>query len=190
MAWLPIYATTVDFDWLRELLAVDGEIAFVVADGPRRWRATLTIDKLPPGRHCLWHVPSGPLPLLNRAADAPPAHVPDPWRGWAELRTGVDPTTPYFGPGHPGIVWLNARVESHPNCVALSSFEWIGNWYSIIGSPAPKVTEKWWQSLRRRIRKVATHVPRGGPGASTPPEIYALPDAQHKFEVGWFGGNN
>ena len=65
-------------------------------------------------------------------------------------KTGANPKVPYFGAGHPGVYWLNARTESTYNsdCLGLSSFEWIGNWYKAIGIEAHPATKKWWERLK------------------------------------------
>jgi hypothetical protein len=172
-----MYLVHEDLPTLIELVGED--IAFIVADGERRWRATLDRSRPLRLRTALWHVPSGPLPLLRSSPDLPVGKVADPWAGWTEERTGADATTPYFGTGHPGVFWLNLRIPgSRPGSVCgLSSFEWIGNRYSIIGSPAPLVTAKRWEKLRRQIKKNAHKVPRGGRSEATPAEIWAFPGA-------------
>jgi hypothetical protein len=185
MPWLPLYADETDIPELASWLNADDDVAFIAADRPRCWKAVSSVDAITGGRYCLWHVPSGPLPLLG---DGPVQdnHVPDPWAGWTEMRTGADPRTPYFGPGHPGVIWLNPRPAgySRPGAVGLSSFEWIGNHYRLIGSPAPEATEKWWQRLRRSVKKVAIRVPREGPCNGPHPEIWAFLSAYQRFLQG------
>jgi hypothetical protein len=39
------------------------DIAFIVADGPGRWRTVQLLDRIDVDRIALWHIPSGPLPL-------------------------------------------------------------------------------------------------------------------------------
>jgi hypothetical protein len=105
--------------------------------------------------------------------------VHNPFSGWNELRTGADPTTPYFEAGHPDVIWLNLRL--HPkernSACGMSSFEWIGNHYGITGNPAMKTTELWWSSLRRRIQSIAKKVPRQTLSSPNRREIFALPAA-------------
>jgi hypothetical protein len=181
MAWLPIYAADNDWDLLLGLLNADSEIAFVSSDGAGRWRAINTIARLSVGRYCLWHVPSGPLPLL-RPGGQPSGLVEDPFAGWREERQGADKEQPYFGPGHPGVFWLNVRPDtfgkySGVRTIGLSSFEWIGNWYRSLGSSPELSTERWWRRLGAWARRHATKVPRGGLSQHDPPEIWALPCA-------------
>jgi hypothetical protein len=170
---------------LSAMLNADEEIAILVTDGPRRWKAVLGLSTLSMGRIGMWHIPSGPLPLL--APDKKDAlQVHDPLSGWNEMRTGADPTTPYFGAGHPGVIWLNLRP--HPkernSACGMSSFEWIGNHYSLIGNPATKATELWWRSLRRRIRRIAKKVPRQHLSSPSRSEIFAFPAALILLEAG------
>lgn len=178
MPWLPLYATEEDLQNVFSWLSGEEELAFLLNDGPRSWRAHSRCRYTGDARYCLWHVAGGPLPLLGQRGSAPRI-VGDPWNGWTEIRTGADPTTPYFGPGHPGIIWLNARARSKrkPNGVGLSSFEWIGNRYRTIGSAATPQTERLWKRLGRSIKKGARQIPREGPCDGPHPEIWALPGA-------------
>ena len=192
MAWLPIYIDENDAGLLLDCLNSDAEIAFIVSDGDGRWVARSTLAAPTDERFCLWHVPSGPLPLV-RPGGAVPSVVADPWGGWSELRSGADPTRPYFGPGHPGIIWWNIRTKSYltPGALGMSSFEWIGNHYRIIGSAADQSTERWWAGLRKLVRKMkARRIPRSGPIDGPHPEIWALPSAMAKIHAGMPRDNN
>ena len=85
----------------------------LVEDGFRqRWKAVRTVERLKDGNHKLWHIPAGPLPLL--AEDGPDRDIHDPWEGWTERRSGADPTTPYFGAGHPAEIRLELWTRDHP----------------------------------------------------------------------------
>lgn len=178
MSWLPMYVDKADLQQLLSWLNSDEEIAFIVSDGPKRWKAVPSLQKIASGRFCIWHTPSGPLPLLGYGT-IKDTSVSDPRSGWTEVLTGADPNTPYFGSGHPGIVWLNAWPAAYrdPKAIGLSSFEWIGNHYRCIGRPAPETTEKWWQRLRKSVKKVAHRIPRDGPCDGPRPEIWAFPSA-------------
>lgn len=99
------------------------------------WIAVKRLDGLPDGIYTLWHVPSGPLPLL--AGNGPLKVRKDPlgfgpsrsmtikqalgyeddvidnaWAGWIEREPGADPSQPYFGPGHPGAIRLEVETRS------------------------------------------------------------------------------
>ena len=194
MAWLPFYASENDSPTLLSHLNTSEEVAFIVSDGPGKWIARKTVDALPDGRYCLWHIPSGPLPHF-RGVKEPPGEITDPFGGWSEERAGADPTQPYFGAGHPGVIWLNIHYKvtdrlSGETLVGLSSFEWIGNHYRSAGVAAKPETEKYWKNLGRWLKKHAVKVPRCGPRQPTPPEIWAFSDAQAMFEAGVEGGNN
>jgi hypothetical protein len=191
MAWLPLYMDRDDAGQLLVSLNADPAIAFIVADGPSKWIARQTLPDISQRRVCLWHVPSGPLPLLN--AERATRTVDDPWAGWTELRSGADPTNPYFGAGHPGIVWWNVQIESRSPTggIGLSSLEWIGNHYRIIGSGAESSTELWWAGLRKSVRKQkAKRIPRSGPIDGPRPEIWAFPSALAKITSGIPRDNN
>lgn len=193
MPWLPIYADEADCSVLLDYLNHSEEIAFIVSVGAGKWSAIQRLETLNPGRHCLWHVPSGPLPLFRGAGESP-GKIENPFSGWVEVKAGAVASQPYFGPGHPGILWLNVRgVEVHHlsgmATVGLSSFEWIGNHYKAIGSAANPETEKFWKILGRWVKKTSTKVPRGGINQSTPPEIWAFSGAESRLKNGARGGN-
>jgi hypothetical protein len=196
MPSIPFYADQADFDWLVWWRHSEADIAWIVGDGPGRWRAVATCGATSGGTYCLWHTPSGPLPRLV-AIDRKPSFNPiatlyrtevvsDPWAGWEEGMTVADPPQPYFGAGHPGVIWPKARIRGSdgPDAIGMSSFEWIGNRYRSIRKGAPDVTEKWWQRLRRQVKKRAVCIPREGPIDGPKAEILALPSALRRIQDG------
>lgn len=186
MPWLPLYLFDDDPDTLLAMLNDDPEAAFIVPDGIGKWKAVETLPVFTERRHTIWHVPSGPLPLTAAVFGDPDGLITDPWQGWTEKRAGADPTTPYFGAGHPGIFWLNLKNHTHANerTIGLSSFEWIGHRYAKIGRLVEPATDKWWKRLNAAVRRASTKVARGGPHAPFKPEIYALPGAARAFAQG------
>lgn len=184
MPWLPIYADQADVAVILSDLNEDADICFIIADGAKRWRAVHQLDRLTDGRYCIWIHSAGPLPLL-RPDRQPPGLVSDPWLGWTELRTGANPTQPYFGTGDPKIIWFNVLTTGKtPGAIGLSGFEWIGNRYGAIGRPAPGLAERCWRRLGRKIKKTAKRIPRQGPLEGPNPEIWACPSALASIVAG------
>ena len=103
MPWLPIYANANDFPIILDWLNRSEDLAFIVSDGRSRWRAVESIDTLDNNRFCLWHVPSGPLPLLHAKPSREVGSISDPWKGWKELREGADASQP--GRCSSSVVW-------------------------------------------------------------------------------------
>jgi len=192
MPWLPMYLVSQDAPPLLALLNEDPDLAFLVTAGAGRWIAHSRVPDLSLGRTALWNVPSGPLPLLGTTASDADEVVADPWAGWTENRKGADPAVPYFGAGHPGVIWSNLRIQARDvdSTCGLSSFEWIGNRYAGIGSAATTRTERWWKSLRGRVRKITHRVPRARLDSSSPPEIYAFRSAYELMMNGRNADNN
>src|SRR3990172_11497294 len=192
MPWIAMYLTTEDVDTLVLMLSKDKEVAFLVPTGPYQWRATLELMPPYPERVAVWHIRSGPLPLVGGEVDHADQPVPDPWAGWTERHTGHDPSTPYFGVGRPNVLWLNLRPKSpeDQHAFGLSSLEWIGNRYRAIGLTAKPETVRWWRLLRRRLTRIAKRVPRGTLSAALPPEVFAFPNAYRYLEVGCSGDPN
>jgi hypothetical protein len=113
---------------------------------------------------------------------SPVGEVSDPFAGWTEIRSGAD-GQPHFGPGYAGIIWWNVKTNSQQVAgLGLSSFEWIGNHYKIIGKPAKAEAEAWWKRLRNAAERLkAVRVPRPGPIDGPRAEIWALPSALQKI---------
>jgi hypothetical protein len=186
MPWLPIYADSFDFEKILGYLNASEELAFIVTNGLGRWIAVPTVHAIESSTICLWHVPSGPLPLLHPKPSKEIGSISDPWAGWEELRAGADSSKPYFGAGHSGIIWLNVRPKSRldPNAIGLSSFEWIGNHYWAIGQRADESTEKFWRNMRRWVQKSTIKIPRSGPLDGPHAEVFAFPSAVAAFNAG------
>src|SRR5262245_46034700 len=108
MPCILFYADEKDFRILLNFLNDHPDIAFIVSNGPHRWRAERKVPRLK-RESALWHVPSGPLPLLYPPPSEKEERIRNPWEGWKELFPGADTNSPYFGPGHPGIIWLNRQ---------------------------------------------------------------------------------
>lgn len=210
MAWLPMYLLDKDVEFLNDWLNQEEEIAFLVSNGHQQWIAKKEHDILAdigtqtfgaghnftvPNfvEYNLWHVPSGPLPLLDANKGVArlrfdkedwneDGKIENPWLGWTEIRTGAKSSVPYFGAGHPGVFHLEIKLP-HDDEIRMSNFGWIGNHYKIIGNGAEKVTEKFWNKLRRMAKKVATQIPRSNdPNAKK--EVYAFPTAYKEIQSG------
>jgi hypothetical protein len=187
-----MYLEAADTSLLLKWLDEDGEIAFLVGDGPGRWKAVEKLSQPVDGTHSLWHIPGPPLPLLGPKATDLGGFVQDPWKGWTERRAGADPGRPYFGAGHISNPHLNIRVRYvSPNpdrggrdVLGMSSFEWIGNHYRAIGAATSSSTEAWWKRLRKWISKRAVKVARDGAWDGANPEIWAFPAAIEAIRAG------
>ena len=186
MPWLPMYIDNDDLKMIIDWLNQEECIAFIVNDGigveKTKWKAVKSINDYSHNRYCLWHVPSGPLPLLTEEINFTKTIV-NPFEGWEEERTGADDSQPYFGAGHIGIFWLDNSTKTieKEKAIGLSCFEWIGNHYRILGYGAPEATEKWWQKLKRWVKKQATLIPRE---ENMKPEIWCFPGAMDKIQKG------
>ena len=184
MPYIGIYAVEADLPTLFGLL--DDEVAFIVSDGPDRWRASRTLNGVDAHEVTLWHIPSGPLPLLGETKSSPDGVVSDPWAGWTERRAGADRYQPYFGTGHPSVIRLKVAPSGRePSSICgRSGFEWIGNHYAVLGSRAAKPTELWWKRLRRKVSQVGRKVPYGNDPDMAAHTLWALPAAYELLAQG------
>ena len=208
MAWIGMYLLKDDLEFLNDWLNQEDEIAFLISNGYKKWKAVkefdlwqdLQVNELDYDgniysfpqfyrQYLLWHVTGGSLPLLKPIEggvklfdDTPEEIIDNPWAGWTETRTGADPFRPYFGAGCPATISLDLNLNSETE-IPLSHFGWIGNRYKLIGSPAEETTEKFWKRLRKMISKVSTKVSRQNSN-DYKPEIYAFPNAYKAIQKG------
>lgn len=181
MPWLPMYLLGSDVGILLDHLDEDDELAWIVG-GLGEWRASARRLGAVGPRTALWHVPSGPLPLPSEEMMGPHGWIEDPWQGWSERRI-TDPDVPWFGPSSPMYYWLNLRTTEH-GPIPISSFEWIGNRYRLIGRAADPATARHWRAVGRWVAKVGVKIPRSGPLEGPRPEIFAFPAAMKAIEAG------
>jgi hypothetical protein len=188
-----MYLTSDDVELVGLVLSKDKDIAVIIPDGePYRWKAVKDFNPPYAERTALWHIPSGPIPLVSGEAGQPDLFVEDPWTGWTEREITHDPATPFFGAGRPGIFWLNVRPSS-PNdnrALGLSTLEWIGRRYKGLGIEPTLASQRWWRSIYRRLLRIGKKVPRGTLNASLPPEVLAFPNAYRYLEAGCAGDSN
>ena len=185
MSWFPLYATEKDFERIFDYLNHDNDIAFIVPNGSKSWIAKENSTFVDHSWYCLWHIPSGPLPLVAEELGTPPGIVEDPWAGWTEIRTGGRSDRPYFG-DPPGVLWLEAHTASRATegAIAMSGFSWVGNWFRQIGRPAKPTTERYWNRMRRNLKKGAHRIPRRGPVDGPDAEIWAMEEAFQQISDG------
>lgn len=186
MPWLPMYLDNDDLKMLIDWLNQEECVAFIVNDGfgvkKTKWKAIKSINDYTCNKYCLWHIPSGSLPLITSDKNITKTII-DPWKGWEEERTGADSSQPYFGTGHVGILWLNnlTKLIDKKQIIGVSCFEWIGNYFRVLGREAPEETEKWWQRLKRWVKKQAILIPQK---EGMRPEIWCFPGAMDKIQKG------
>ncbi len=186
--------------WLNN----DAEIAFICPNGEKSWIATATQNTLSEGRHILWHVPSGPLPLYREGEKdvlgivlrkklnvlglplVEAGFIKDPWAGWKGPCDASDPNIPFLG-SVPKIFTLDyqpkTKIEFDQIAIGLSHIGWIGGRYSSLGESPTKEAKNWWKRLNNWVRKIATKVPRGGEKKCNL-EVWAFPSALLEIQAG------
>jgi hypothetical protein len=179
-----VYALESDLQAIVDHLNEDPEIAFVISDGPHRWRTVDRVPQIAAGHHALWHRPSGALPLVRSSETEPERPILNPDAGWEERLASAVYGQPFFG-SHPSVMWLHVSTAG-PGVVPMSAFGWIGNRYRGIGHGASPAANKWWRRLQRWIRNRAATVPRGSLQASgpVPADVAAFPAALTALQNG------
>ncbi len=186
--WLPLYMVEEDVRLLHGRLNADPEIAFILRDGPNRWRAVRQVDDLH-GKLKLWHIPGGPLPLLHMQGED--TLIEDPFAGWSEERPGLDNSVPYFGPDCPVAfllrVWVPGWGGVRKDFIDISSFSWPA--LRVLRSP-PESTRQWWKRLRKWVSLHARKITRRGPLDGPHADIWAMPAALRAIESGMERADN
>jgi len=171
-----IYALTPDLRTVVDHLNDDSDIAFIISDGPGRWRAVDHVTDLSAGQHALWLRAHGPLPLVPESPLDPVAPIADPMAGWNERASASSPGVPFFG-SDPSVVWLQVPQFSEQPKVPMSAFGWMGDRYRTAGPPANPEATVWWRQLKQWIRTRTELVKRGGPTGVGPKDVAAFPEA-------------
>jgi hypothetical protein len=186
MRWLMMYlADNDDVELLCQLLDADPEVALICSAGPGRWKAQRHVPTLRDGDYMLWHTPSGPMILESTVPKGPVKIVKNPLRGWTEIVKPSVKGVPWVNASPVGNFWLSIRRRSRDNrrYIGRSDLHWIGNYYGGVGYRAPRSTQRWWDSLRRRIAKVAKQIPASGP-LNRRGEVWAFPAALARIRKG------
>jgi hypothetical protein len=226
MAWLPFFVDEQDTVLLRDRLNADPEIAFLVSAGlvhpersdvgtavsggyRQRWKAESKVDTLADGRHVLWHVPGGPLPLrpdtsqgVTLGALRNQRAIPDPWSGWVEEQAGANSTGPSFCAASSVIdLTLRSRVSPYTAAERTSLPRLVSYWtagedmlvasdFAFGGdlSPATPQTLRWWSRTKRWIGTVAVRLQSPG---RQPTNFWAFPSAFRRLKAGTrYSANN
>jgi hypothetical protein len=188
-----MYVHGSDLELLLERLDGDDELAWLVPTNPGSWKATAAHPEPLLATYKLWHIPSGPLPLIpphspagliKRDPGSPEYEggwIDDPWSGWEE-QSGTTNPTPNFcdALGWPGAYKLMLRLAVERGEIGISTFTWVGsNRYN----PPDPATERHWRRLRTWVGRSAQKVTRGDLEGRRP-EIFAFPSALEAIRNG------
>jgi len=182
---IPFYALNADLEVVLAYLNDDPAIAFIVADGARRWRGIERRAAIPAGHHLLWHRPGGSPPLVGPGKDEV---IRDPMAGWEERAASAIPGVPFFGSVPMIISWDVARETGR--AVPMSAFGWIGDRYRAIGQGASRDTTKWWKALQRWVGQQSREFPRAGSDGEEGGMVPAFPAAAARLQAGTPGAQN
>ena len=189
MAEIIFYATRDDIETVVEWLNHEPCIAWIIKesqiDNEYVWRAVKTLTHIEPISYALWHTDSPPLVIPSGSPDVPDSTILNPFAGWKQTLQGPNHTEPWFGgllPGPYSLIYRDQGKESH-DAIARSGFAWLGNYYRTIGKGADPHSEKWWNRLRRFIKKEAIVIP-WPPDSEGRTGAYAFPEAYVRYRNG------
>lgn len=171
-------------DWLNE----DANIAWIIKDRQNncdyRWRAVDTVAEIQSGSHCLWLKTAGPLRIPSGRHDTDDTEVAEPFSGWDQRLDNEVADEPWFGVAAPETFSFTFKAQGSEadDAIGRSGFNWIGNYFRLIGQGAPVESERWWSKYKRFLKKNAIGIPWPedlDSGART--GAYAFPEAYNEI---------
>lgn len=197
-----LYINQDDAKQLFEILNADPEIAFLVVEnqghempeGPnyQYCKAYPTLEPSSSNQdYVIWHMPSGPVLRdyydheddskhsgYAGINDSPLAVIEDPFKGWVALKA-ADAHIPYT---HNKPQFFDLQVcfsdVRFPDLLPPSSFSWIGSYFE----QAPESAKKYWQKIKRMIKKGAKPVYGDGKTMHKDSKVYCWPHAYQFFQ--------
>lgn len=190
MAEIILYLTESDAKAIINWVNSESDIAWIVKDSQigntYRWKAVNEIHSVESKTYCLWYIGTGALRIPSGNKDIKDALVLNPFVGWEQTLTTETEEVPWFGAAAPETFSFTFREFGRKNEAALgrSGFNWIGNYFSIIGIAAPPECKKWWEKLKRYIKKNSVGIPWPGELGSGKVGAYAFQEAYKKLMEG------
>lgn len=211
---IPFFADERDAKHVMDWFHRQKDVAFLLPNGPNRWKAVSRVTHLEDGEYVLWHIPGGPLAEYKTNREL--VKVPDPWKRWSPLipspdPASLDPDVPYPGvpydvpnveaPGLFGLeLWTRHRRYSQqekerlkvihslwdgPNDVLqMSALSWKGQHW--FHGKGPAATLQFWNRFQQWLAREA--IPLADipcdSRASEPWRIYSLPSALRRLKEG------
>lgn len=190
MAEIILYLTKNDADSIVEWINDESDIAWIVKESQEgnlyRWKAVHSIEAIQAREYCLWKIGSGTLRIPSGNHKTEDTVVLNPFKGWEQTLKESAAETPWFGAAAPETYTFTFRElgRESEGSIGRSGFNWIGNYFSVIGNPAPDECKKWWDRLKRYIKKNATGIPWPGDLGSGKTGAYAFPEAYNQLKKG------
>ncbi|MES2824807.1 MAG: hypothetical protein V4732_14480 [Pseudomonadota bacterium] len=190
MAEIILYLTESDAKIIIDWVNADSDIAWIVKDSQigntYRWKAVNELHSVESKSYCLWFIGSGPLRIPSGSVNVKDVLVLNPFVGWEQTLKHELAEVPWFGAAAPETFHFTFREFSKRNehAIGRSGFNWIGNYFSVVGTVAPPECKKWWEKLKRFVKKNSVGVPWPGELGSGKVGAYAFPCAYKKLVEG------
>ena len=190
MAEIILYLTKLDAESIVDWINAEDSLAWIVKHSQQgftyHWKAIKKLDAVESKDYCLWKIDSGPLRIPSGNQTVKDTIVLDPFLGWEQTLKDNVSDVPWFGAGAPETFGFTFREvgSEEDNSIGRSGFNWIGNYFSIIGNGAPDECKKFWARLRRYVKKNSTGIPWPGELGTGKTGAYAFPEAYSQLIEG------
>jgi len=190
MSEIILYLTKRDATSIVEWINQDCDTAWIVKESQQgnifHWKAVQSINDFTSSEYCIWRVGSGHLRIPSGSSKIQDTVVLNPFIGWEqEIKSGIA-STPWFGSAAPEtfIFKFSETGRESPGSLGRSGFNWVGNYFRVIGMGAPKECEQWWSRLKRFIKKNSTGIPWPNIRSEGKVGAYAFPEAHAQLLKG------
>ena len=190
MAEIILYLTKNDAESIVEWINGENDIAWIIKESQEgnlyRWKAVHSIDVIEASKYCLWKIGAGTLRIPSGDHEMEDTAVLNPFLGWEQTLKESTAETPWFGAAVPETYTFTFRERGRESegSIGRSGFNWIGNYFSVIGNSAPDECKKWWERLKRYTKKNAIGIPWPGELGSGKTGAYAFPEAYDQLQNG------
>ena len=183
---MTISDTKLILDWINSEKSIAWIIKESQCNNVYRWKAVNEVNEIEPKEYCLWHTASGRLRIPSGSVDVEDEYVSNSFNGWEQTLKTNKEEVPWFGTAAPETFGFHFREKGKEseNSLGRSGFTWIGNYFSVIGTSAPEESKKWWERLKKHIKKSATGIPWPGDIGSGKIGAYAFPEAYKQLSEG------
>jgi hypothetical protein len=164
VAWsfIHMYLAESDSAVLRDFVNSSSEVSWIEklaeTDLTYTWRTVPQLQGLVHPRYALWHRSSGQINIPSGDVAKPDQLVSDPDAGWTQILAAPHQQTPWFG-ANPAPFHLSISSRVVGRTLYRSEFTWAADHFKAIGMAAAPGAKRWWQLLRRHVRRNSEVIP-------------------------------
>lgn len=185
------YATTLDIEVVRDWINAEPDVSWIVKSRQEGntcyWTLFDQLAAVAERRYyTLWNKQVGPVRTPVAPLQGEYKIVRDPYNGWSQELERKAQSVPWFGEDHRHLVilWFAETSRLGPGYIGRSGFSWSGNRFRVLGDSAHPEVSRWWNRLKRFIKRNSIQVPWPEDVPGTRHIAYVFADAWEKRKQG------